>query len=80
MNTSTVFVIDDQSSIRHALGEMLSVFGYDVEAYESADSFFCERLTLCGAAASLPMFACRAWTELNLCASSRAVKSYCPSW
>jgi two-component system, LuxR family, response regulator FixJ len=39
MNTSTVFVIDDQSSIRHALGEMLSVFGYDVEAYGSADSF-----------------------------------------
>jgi two-component system, LuxR family, response regulator FixJ len=39
MNTSTVFVIDDHSSIRHALGEMLSVFGYDVEAYESADSF-----------------------------------------
>lgn len=39
MNTSTVFVIDDQSSIRHALGEMLSVFGYNVEAYESADSF-----------------------------------------
>ena len=36
---STVFVIDDQSSIRHALGEMLSVFGYDVETYESADSF-----------------------------------------
>ena len=39
MNTTTVVVIDDQSSIRHALGEMLSVFGYDVEAYESADSF-----------------------------------------
>ena len=39
MNTSTVFVIDDQSSIRHALGEMLSVFGYSVEAYESAESF-----------------------------------------
>ena len=39
MNNSTVFVIDDQPSIRHALGEMLSVFGYDVEAYESADSF-----------------------------------------
>jgi two-component system, LuxR family, response regulator FixJ len=39
MNTSTVFVIDDQSSIRHALGEMLSVFGYEVETYESADSF-----------------------------------------
>jgi two-component system response regulator FixJ len=39
MNTSRVFIIDDQSSIRHALGEMLSVFGYDVETYESADSF-----------------------------------------
>jgi two-component system, LuxR family, response regulator FixJ len=39
MNISTVFIIDDQSSIRHALGEMLSVFGYNVEAYESADSF-----------------------------------------
>jgi two-component system, LuxR family, response regulator FixJ len=39
MNTSTVFVIDDQSSIRHALGEMLSVFGYNVETYGSADSF-----------------------------------------
>lgn len=39
MNISTVVVIDDQASIRHALKEMLSVFGYDVEAYESADSF-----------------------------------------
>ena len=39
MNTPTVFIIDDQASIRHALGEMLSVFGYSVEAYESADSF-----------------------------------------
>ena len=39
MNTSTVFVIDDQSSVRHALCEMLSAFGYGVEAYESADSF-----------------------------------------
>lgn len=38
-NTSTVFVIDDQSSIRHALGEMLSIFGYNVETYESGDSF-----------------------------------------
>jgi two-component system response regulator FixJ len=39
MNRSTIFVIDDQSSVRHALCEMLSAFGYDVEAYESADSF-----------------------------------------
>jgi FixJ family two-component response regulator len=39
MNTSTVFVIDDQASVRHALCEMLSAFGYNVEAHESADSF-----------------------------------------
>ena len=35
----TVFVIDDQQSVRHALGEMLSVFGFNVETYESGDSF-----------------------------------------
>ena len=38
-NTPTVYIIDDQASVRHALGEMLSVFGYSVEAYESAESF-----------------------------------------
>jgi two-component system response regulator FixJ len=35
----TVFVIDDQDSVRHALGEMLSVFGFNTETYESADGF-----------------------------------------
>ncbi len=35
----TIFVIDDQESVRHALGEMLSVFGFAVETYESADAF-----------------------------------------
>ena len=39
MNTPTVYIIDDHASVRHALGEMLSVFGYSVEAYESAESF-----------------------------------------
>ena len=39
MSAPTIFIIDDQASVRHALGEMLSVFGYSVEAYESADSF-----------------------------------------
>ena len=34
-----VFVIDDQASVRHALGEMLSVFGFRVETFESADAF-----------------------------------------
>jgi two-component system response regulator FixJ len=36
---STVFVIDDQPSVRHALCEMLGAFGYDVEAFASADDF-----------------------------------------
>jgi two-component system, LuxR family, response regulator FixJ len=36
---ATVFVIDDQESVRHALAEMLGVFGFDVETYGSATSF-----------------------------------------
>ena len=39
MADPTIFVIDDQESVRHALGEMLSVFGFEVETFESADSF-----------------------------------------
>jgi len=35
----TIFLIDDHASVRDALGEMLSVFGYSVKAYESADAF-----------------------------------------
>src|SRR5262244_3976810 len=35
----TVFVIDDQKAVREALREMLSVFGFSVETYASADSF-----------------------------------------
>jgi len=34
-----VFVIDDQKAVRDALREMLSVFGFSVETYESADNF-----------------------------------------
>src|SRR5207249_6128952 len=36
---ATVFVIDDQESVRHALAEMLGVFGFEVETYASATSF-----------------------------------------
>jgi two-component system response regulator FixJ len=39
MAGSTIFVIDDQDSVRRALAEMLSVFGFKVETYESADRF-----------------------------------------
>jgi two-component system, LuxR family, response regulator FixJ len=39
MADPTVFVIDDQEPVRHALGEMLSVFGFSVECYETADAF-----------------------------------------
>jgi two-component system response regulator FixJ len=34
-----VFIVDDQSSVRNALAEMLSVFGFTVETYESAEAF-----------------------------------------
>jgi two-component system response regulator FixJ len=39
MSKPTVYVIDDQASVRDALAEMLRVFGYTVETFESADSF-----------------------------------------
>jgi two-component system response regulator FixJ len=39
MNGSTIFVIDDQESVRHALAEMLRVFGFEVETFDSAGSF-----------------------------------------
>jgi two-component system, LuxR family, response regulator FixJ len=35
----TVFVIDDHKAVREALREMLSVFGFSVKTYESADNF-----------------------------------------
>lgn len=39
MTSPVIFLIDDQESVRHALGELLDVFGYRVETYESADRF-----------------------------------------
>jgi two-component system response regulator FixJ len=39
MAAPTIFVIDDHEPVRHALGEMLSVFGFTVETYDSADTF-----------------------------------------
>jgi two-component system, LuxR family, response regulator FixJ len=36
---TAIFIIDDQDSVRRALGEMLSVFGFTVELFESADKF-----------------------------------------
>ena len=35
----TIFVIDDQASVRHAIGEMLDVFGFVVETFDSAEAF-----------------------------------------
>src|SRR5262252_9003906 len=42
MSSATIFVIDDHAAVREALGEMLSVFGYAVKTYESADGFLQE--------------------------------------
>jgi two-component system response regulator FixJ len=39
MTAPTIFVIDDQPSVRDAIGEMLSVFGFSVETFDSAVSF-----------------------------------------
>lgn len=37
-----IFVIDDQESVRHAIGEMLSVFGFQVQTFDSALRFLNE--------------------------------------
>lgn len=42
MPVQTIFVIDDHAAVRDALGEMLSVFGYTVKTFESADQFLRE--------------------------------------
>jgi two-component system response regulator FixJ len=42
MTTPTIFVIDDQETVRRALGEMLSVFGFAVETFDSADRFLAD--------------------------------------
>src|SRR5258707_14369090 len=42
MPSAMIFVIDDHAAVRDALGEMLSVFGYAVKTYESADRFLQE--------------------------------------
>lgn len=39
MPAPTIFLVDDHASVREALGEMLSVLGYSVKTYESADVF-----------------------------------------
>lgn len=39
MSSPTIFVIDDQPSVRDAIGEMLSVFGFAVEVFDSANAF-----------------------------------------
>jgi two-component system response regulator FixJ len=39
MSSPIIFVIDDQPSVRDAIGEMLSVFGFVVEVFDSAGAF-----------------------------------------
>ena len=73
MSVPTIFVIDDQESVRHALGEMLNVFGFAVETYESADAFLSGSIDRVPAA-SWPTSGCRAWTASSSRASSRAAR------
>lgn len=39
MTKPIIYVVDDQPSVCHALREMLNVFGYEVETFESASRF-----------------------------------------
>lgn len=42
MPGSTVYVIDDQKAVRQALSEMLNVFGFTAESFDSADRFLAQ--------------------------------------
>jgi len=42
MSKPTVYIVDDQASVRHALSEMLNVFGYRVETFASARHFLAQ--------------------------------------
>jgi two-component system response regulator FixJ len=39
MSAARIFVIDDQKAVRQAIGEMMSVFGFAVESFDSAEAF-----------------------------------------
>jgi FixJ family two-component response regulator len=44
--TSLVHIVDDNESVRRALGRLLSVAGYEVKEYPSAEALLAEPLTL----------------------------------
>jgi two-component system response regulator FixJ len=49
MSQPTIYVVDDQEAVRHALAEMLSVLGYSVEPHGTAEGFLASlRLPLVG--------------------------------
>ena len=62
MTAPTIFVIDDQQSVRHAIGEMLSVFGFSVRDLRIPRCTFSTGPARRSRAASSPMCACRRWT------------------
>lgn len=39
MAGAAIYIVDDQESVRSALSEMLNVFGFETETFESADRF-----------------------------------------
>lgn len=39
MSARTIYIVDDQDSVRHALGELLNVFGFDTRSFASAEDF-----------------------------------------
>jgi two-component system response regulator FixJ len=39
LNVTKIYIIDDQAAVRDAIAEMLSVFGFTAETFESAEDF-----------------------------------------
>ena len=74
---TAVFVIDDQNSVRHALGEMLRVFGFTVEIFELRGPVPANRRSRPSPDALSRTSACPAWTGSSWCANWPAARSRC---
>jgi two-component system, chemotaxis family, CheB/CheR fusion protein len=67
----TIFVVDDDSSVREALRDLLEANGRTVEIYDSGEGFLeAYRPGRQGCLSSMP--GCPAWAGLSCCSGSRA--------
>lgn len=73
----TVFIVDDAGEVRAGLSRLLAAAGFDVCAFESAESF-CAIMTPRPQAAYCWMFACPVLADRSCSTCSPALRSPVP--